>query len=129
MSVARPLRAQPQARGLSSAEAARRLATAGPNAIVEAEGPSHLRQFLVNFVQLFALLLWAGALLALVAGMPQLTAAIVAVIDDEYLDNVDAAVAKATRKVSKAIDKGDYDDVVKALDEGGEKIVKAVDEG
>ena len=80
MSVARPLRSQPQARGLSSEEAVRRLATTGPNAIVEAAGPSHLRQFLANFVQLFALLLWAGALLALVAGMPQLTAAIVAVI-------------------------------------------------
>jgi len=42
---------------------------------------------------------------------------------------VDAAVAKATKKVSKAIDKGDYDAVVKALDEGGEQIVKAVDQG
>jgi P-type Ca2+ transporter type 2C len=66
--------------GLSSAEAARRLATTGPNAITEAKGPSHARRFLQNFVQLFALLLWAGALLALVGGLPQLAAAIVAVI-------------------------------------------------
>lgn len=71
---------QRQATGLSSAEAARRLATAGPNAIAEAKGPSQLRRLLPNFVQLFALLLWAGALLALVAGTPQLAAAIVAVI-------------------------------------------------
>jgi len=61
--------------------------------------------------------------------LPPGSSAIVAVVDDEYLDNVDAAVAKATKKVSKAIDKGDYDAVVKALDEGGEKIVKAVDQG
>ena len=74
-----PLRRR-QATGLSSAEAARRLATAGPNAIAEAKGPSQLRRLLANFVQLFALLLWAGALLALVAGTPQLAAAIVAVI-------------------------------------------------
>jgi Ca2+-transporting ATPase len=69
-----------QAAGLSTAEAARRLAQVGPNAIVEASGPSHLRQFLANFVGLFALLLWAGAALALVAGMPALSLAIVVVI-------------------------------------------------
>jgi magnesium-transporting ATPase (P-type) len=56
------------------------LAQHGPNAIVEAKGPSHLRQFLANFVQLLALLLWAGAGLALLAGMPELTAAIIFVI-------------------------------------------------
>ena len=66
--------------GLSSEEAARRLATAGPNAIVEAKGPSHVRQSLANFVQFFALLLWAAAVLALAAGIPELSAAIVAVI-------------------------------------------------
>jgi P-type Ca2+ transporter type 2C len=69
-----------QATGLSSAEAGRVLAQVGPNAIVEAPGPSHLRQFLANFVGLLALLLWAGAALALVAGMPELSVAIVVVI-------------------------------------------------
>jgi uncharacterized membrane protein len=59
--------------------------------------------------------------------LPPGSSAIVAVIDDEYLDRVDAAVADATKKVNKAIDKGDYDEVVKALNEGGEKIVEAVD--
>ena len=61
--------------------------------------------------------------------LPPGSSAIVAVIDDEYLDNVDAAVAKATKKVNKAIDKGDYDAVMRALDEGGEQIVRAVDKG
>jgi Ca2+-transporting ATPase len=66
--------------GLTSEEAARRLAETGPNTIQAAPGPSPLRQFLANFVQLLAILLWIGAALALVAGMPQLSAAIVAVI-------------------------------------------------
>lgn len=59
--------------------------------------------------------------------LPPGSSAIVAVIDDEYLDRVDAAVADATKKVNKAIDKGDYDAVVDALNEGGAKIVEAVD--
>ena len=66
--------------GLSSEEAARVLAQVGPNAIAVAEGPSHLRRFLANFVQLLALLLWVGAVLALGAGLPQLSVAIVVVI-------------------------------------------------
>ena len=41
-----------------------------------------------------------------------------AVVDDLYLDHVDNAVAKANKKISKAIDKGDYDAVVKAVNEG-----------
>ncbi len=68
------------AAGLSSAVAQRRLAEVGPNAIAETKGPSRLRRFLANVVQLLALLLWAGAGLALLAGMPQLAAAIVVVI-------------------------------------------------
>jgi magnesium-transporting ATPase (P-type) len=56
------------------------LAEVGRNTIEAAAGPSPLRQFLANFVQLLAILLWIGAVLALIAGMPQLSAAIVAVI-------------------------------------------------
>jgi magnesium-transporting ATPase (P-type) len=66
--------------GLSAEEARQLLAQIGPNAIVEAEGPSHLRQFLANFIQLLALLLWTGAALALLAGLPELSVAIVLVI-------------------------------------------------
>jgi magnesium-transporting ATPase (P-type) len=69
-----------RAAGLSTAEAERRLEQAGPNAIVEAKGPSPLRQLAANFVQPLALLLWACAGLALLAGMPELTAAIAAVV-------------------------------------------------
>jgi magnesium-transporting ATPase (P-type) len=66
--------------GLSSGDAARLLREVGPNVIAEARPPSHVRRFLAQLVHLFALLLWVGALLAWLAGVPALTAAIVAVV-------------------------------------------------
>lgn len=59
--------------------------------------------------------------------LPEGSSALVAVVDDKYLDRVDAAVEKATKKTNKAIDKGDFDAVVKAVDEGDEEIGKAID--
>ncbi|WP_341392879.1 DUF1269 domain-containing protein [Arthrobacter sp. G119Y2] len=58
--------------------------------------------------------------------LPTGSSALVAVVEDHYLDRVDKAVSKAAKKVDKAIDKGDYDAVVKAINEGDEKIVEAV---
>jgi len=66
--------------GLTSEEAERRLERFGPNALTEAEGPHWALRFGRNLVHLFALLLWAGAGLALLAGMPELSVAIVVVI-------------------------------------------------
>jgi uncharacterized membrane protein len=57
--------------------------------------------------------------------LPEGASAIVAVVDDRYLDRIDKTVAKATKKVTKAIDKGDYDAVVKAVNEGDDKIIEA----
>jgi magnesium-transporting ATPase (P-type) len=71
---------QSAAAGLDATEAARRLAEHGPNRIEEVRGPGLARKLLAQFVHLFALLLWAGAALAFVAGMPSLGIAIVAVI-------------------------------------------------
>ena len=59
--------------------------------------------------------------------LPAGSSAIVAVVDDLYLDRVDKAVAKPTKKVSKAVGKGDYDAVVKAVNEGDEKVIEAVE--
>lgn len=59
--------------------------------------------------------------------LPAGSSAIVAVVDDLYLDRVDAAIEKATKKISKAIDEGDYDAIVKAVNEGDEKIIEAVE--
>ena len=57
--------------------------------------------------------------------LPVGSSAIVVVVDDLYLDRIDEAVGKATKKVAKAVDKGDYDAVVKAVNEGNEKIIEA----
>ena len=59
--------------------------------------------------------------------LPPGSSAIVAVVDDLYLDRVDKAVEKASKKVSKAVDKDDYDAVVKAVNEGDEKIIEAAE--
>jgi len=72
--------ARPDAGGLSSVEAARRLAETGRNELAEGEGPHWLLRFGRNLTHLFALLLWAGAALAVLGGLPELSAAIVAVI-------------------------------------------------
>lgn len=61
------------------------------------------------------------------AWLPVNSSAIVAVINDVYLDRIDKAVTKAVKKTNKAIDKDDYDAVVKALSEGSDDIAKAVD--
>lgn len=57
--------------------------------------------------------------------LPPGSSAIVAIVDDLYLDRVDKAISKATKKVNKAIESGDYDAVVKAVNEGDEKIIEA----
>jgi uncharacterized membrane protein len=58
--------------------------------------------------------------------LPTGSSAIVAVIDDRYLDRIDAALAKAVKKVDKAIDRDDYEQLEKAINEGGDKIAKAI---
>ena len=65
--------------GLTSAEAGGRLVVSGRNVLREIGRPS-LRSHLVgHFTHLMALLLWAGAGVALLAGLPELSVAIVLV--------------------------------------------------
>ncbi|TFD14516.1 cation-transporting P-type ATPase [Cryobacterium sp. TMT2-10] len=66
--------------GLTSEEAARRLAQDGPNLLPRLARPSPLRELARQFTHLLALLLWAAAGLALLAGTPVLAVAIVVVI-------------------------------------------------
>ncbi|HEY9523717.1 MAG TPA: cation-transporting P-type ATPase [Thermopolyspora sp.] len=66
--------------GLTSAEAARRLAADGPNVLPAPRRPPPAMLLLREMVHFFALMLWVAALLAFLAGMPQLAAAIVVVI-------------------------------------------------
>ncbi|GAA0808225.1 cation-translocating P-type ATPase [Spirilliplanes yamanashiensis] len=66
--------------GLSAAEAARRLAAIGPNALPEPGRPSPWLLLARQLTHFFALLLWVAAALAVVAGMPQLGVAIAVVV-------------------------------------------------
>ena len=66
--------------GLSTIEAARRLASAGPNELPEAAGPGLLRQAAAQLTHFMALLLWSAGGLAFVSRMPELGWAIWAVV-------------------------------------------------
>jgi magnesium-transporting ATPase (P-type) len=66
--------------GLSSTEAAVRLATDGPNQLPPPRRPSGLRRFAGQLVHFFAVMLWVAGGLAFLAGLPQLGVAIFAVI-------------------------------------------------
>jgi hypothetical protein len=59
--------------------------------------------------------------------LPPDSSAIIAIVDDEYLDRIQAALTKASKKVSKAIDKGDYDKLKKALEDAGHSVGDAID--
>jgi calcium-translocating P-type ATPase len=67
-------------RGLTSAEAARRLAVDGPNVLPAPPRPAPWRHLLRQFVAFFALMLWVAAGLAFLAGLPQLGIAVIAVV-------------------------------------------------
>lgn len=58
--------------------------------------------------------------------LPRGSSAVVAVVDDVYLDRVEKAMEHAVKQITKAIDKGDYDAVVKAVNRGDEKIIEAI---
>jgi uncharacterized membrane protein len=47
--------------------------------------------------------------------LPSGTSAIVVVVDDRYLDRVERALANGVKRVSRAIDRDDYDELAKAL--------------
>ncbi|HEU4760351.1 MAG TPA: cation-transporting P-type ATPase, partial [Dehalococcoidia bacterium] len=66
--------------GLSSEEAARRLRRWGPNELPTPRPPHPLRLLFAQVSHTLALLLWAAAGLAFLAGLPQLAWAILAII-------------------------------------------------
>jgi calcium-translocating P-type ATPase len=73
-------KALPETAGLSSEEAALRLRKVGPNRLPEVRPLPHWRKLLAEMTHFFAIMLWVAAVLAYVAGMPQLAVAIVVVI-------------------------------------------------
>jgi len=68
------------ARGLTSEEAARRLRRFGANELPPPRPPSPLRLIIAQVTHTLALLLWAAAVLAFLAGLPQIGWAILAII-------------------------------------------------
>jgi uncharacterized membrane protein len=59
--------------------------------------------------------------------LPPNSSAVVVVLDNRYLDRVERSLTKADKRVSKAIDSGDYDKLQKALEKSGGEITDAVD--
>ena len=71
---------QTSRRGLSSAEAAARLAGDGANLLARAPRPRLWRRFVVQFKDLFAVVLLAASVLSMLSGSSEITIAILAVV-------------------------------------------------
>jgi len=58
---------------------------------------------------------------------PPNSSAVVVVVDDKYLDRVQAALTSADKNVSKAISSDDYDQLQAAVSKSADDVDKAVD--
>ena len=58
---------------------------------------------------------------------PPDSSAVVVLVDDQYLDRVQSALGKSVKSVDKAIDSGDYDKLVKALENADDRMGDAID--
>ena len=59
--------------------------------------------------------------------LPKNSSAVVVIVDDKYLDRVEASLTKADKKISKAIDSDDADKLQKAISESADDVSDAVD--
>ena len=50
----------------------------------------------------------------------------VAVVDDQWADKVEKALAKSDKRISKAIDSGDYDELQKAISKSSDEVSGAI---
>lgn len=110
-------------KGLSEAEAGRRLKLTGPNTLKQIRKGTLLRDFLSNiFLNLFAILLWAGGLMAFIAGMPELGWAIflVIVINASFSFWQEYKAERAVEALLKLLPRK-----VRVLREGAEKEIDA----
>jgi magnesium-transporting ATPase (P-type) len=78
--------------GLTTVEATKRRARGGANRLPASRRPSAARRLLGELTHFFALLLWAAAVLAFLADLPELSVAIIGVI---LLNGVLAAIQQA----------------------------------
>lgn len=59
--------------------------------------------------------------------LPPNSSAVIVIVDDVYLDRVEAALSKAVKRTRKAIDSGDYERLEKALEKSEDQVSKAVE--
>lgn len=59
--------------------------------------------------------------------LPEGSSAILVLLDDKYLDGVQKALEKADKRISKAIDKGDYEKLKKAVEKSETEVGDAID--
>ena len=59
--------------------------------------------------------------------LPPGSSAVIVVVDDTYLDRVDKALTKSTKKINKAVDSGDYEQLTKALQDADKNVSGAID--
>ena len=57
--------------------------------------------------------------------LPPGSSAVIVVADDTYLDRIDHALAKSTKKINKAIDEDDYEQLTKELDAADKRVSDA----
>jgi len=58
---------------------------------------------------------------------PPDSSAVAVVFDDTYLDQVEAALGKSVKSISKAIDSGDYDKLIKSLEDSDDRMEDAIE--
>jgi uncharacterized membrane protein len=59
--------------------------------------------------------------------LPPGSSAVIVVAEDIYLDRVEKALTKSSKKISKAVDSGDYDTLTKALQDADKNVSDAID--
>ena len=60
--------------------------------------------------------------------LPPGSSAVVAVVDDEWADKVEAALVGSDKRINKAIDSGDYDELQKAFAKSSDEVSGAITE-
>ena len=59
--------------------------------------------------------------------LPDGSSAILVVMEDMYLDRVEAALSNANKNINKAIDSGDYEQIKKAIADSDDDVADAID--
>jgi len=58
--------------------------------------------------------------------LPPGSSAVVAVVDDQYADKVENALVKSDKRINKAIDSGDYEELQKAISKSSDQVSDAI---